>query len=94
MVHREFIHINGQNRFILLGAPMSTVVTGITLDVIPLQDVKYFDAIGKWQNGVEDNNWMAILQFLDQNKKYAARLLTSAISGLTPAGNVILNNEF
>ena len=42
----------------------------------------------------EDNNWMAILQFLDQNKKYTACLLTFAISGLTPAGNVILNNEF
>lgn len=43
---------------------------------------------------------MAILQFLDQNKgekkeeKYTACLLTFAISRLTPASNVILNNEF
>lgn len=36
MVHTEFMHINGRNRFILLGAPLSTVVTGITLDAIPL----------------------------------------------------------
>lgn len=43
---------------------------------------------------MEDNNWMAILQFQDQNKKYTARLLTFPISGLTPAANVMLNNEF
>ena len=54
LVQGEFIHINRQNTFILLGAPMSTVVTGITQDAIPLWDVKYFDVISKWQNCAEE----------------------------------------
>lgn len=93
--------LNGSQRFILLGALMSRAVTGITLDAIPLQDVKYFDAVGKWQHRVEDNNRMAILQFQDQNnnnvfKKKPILPVCSpfGVPGFTPAGNVIPNNEF